>query len=94
MHSHWNRVMGTHKQLFNSTISMIFIAISSFLIGNSLISEEKKYSALTGVMAGLGFYEIIGATGLITQIFDIQNELVRTSTKLKKIFDWIENCPQ
>ena len=45
-------------------------------------------------MAGLGFYEIIGAASLIIQIFDIQEEMIRTSSKLRKIFDWIENCPQ
>lgn len=65
--------MGTHKQLINTTISMSFIAVSAFIMGSTLIkSEEEQVSAVTGIMAGLGFYEILGAAGLITQIFDIQ----------------------
>lgn len=49
---------------------------------------------VAGVMTGLGFYEIISASSTIIQIFDFQEEIVRTASKLRKIFDWVDNCPQ
>ena len=42
LHSHWNRVMGTHKQLINTTISMSFIAVSAFIMGSSLITSKEE----------------------------------------------------
>ena len=49
---------------------------------------------MTAIMVGIGFSEILSASELIIQVFDFQEEFKRTTNKVKKIFDWIETCPQ
>lgn len=74
LHTHWNRVMGTHKSLLFSSVSIVFITVSSYLMGSSLINSSKEAtSAMAGILTAIGFHEVTSASQTIVSSFDFQD---------------------